>query len=75
MRLQPTPAFVAKLLDAIPADGSPISPRGIFVAIGGISTPAYVRTVLRQLERTGAIMGAGQPYERVYRRAPAAEVT
>lgn len=68
MRIQPKPDFVAKVLEALPADGSAISSRGVFVAIGGKSTPAYVRIVLRELDRAGQIMATGQPYERTYRR-------
>jgi hypothetical protein len=74
MRIQPKPEFVAKVLDALPADGTPISSSGIFVAIGGRSTLAYVRIVLRELERAGQIIRTGGPFERVYRRAFAAEV-
>jgi hypothetical protein len=70
MRTNPAPAFVAKMLDAPPADGSPISSRGIFVALGGISTPAYVRIVLRQLVIAGHIIATGPNGQRVYRRIP-----
>ena len=40
----------------------------IFVAIGGISTPAYVRLVLRELTIGGRIIATGQSWARVYRR-------
>jgi hypothetical protein len=70
MKIRPAPAFIARVLDALPADGSPISPRGVFVAIGSISTRAYVRTVLRQLDRADRIIGSGHPSVRVYRRIP-----
>jgi hypothetical protein len=73
MRIRPTPAFVAKVLDALPADGAPISSRGVFVAIGGISTPAYVQTVLRQLVVAGQITATGPSAQRVYRRLPQRE--
>jgi hypothetical protein len=68
MKLRPRPSFVAMVLDAIPDDGSPVSARGVFIAIGGKSTPAYVRTVLRQLDRAGQVIGVGHPSVRVYRR-------
>jgi hypothetical protein len=68
MKIQPKPEFIAKVLDALPPDGSEISPRGVFVAIGGKSTPAYVRIVLRQLECAGRSIGAGPISARVYRR-------
>jgi hypothetical protein len=70
MKLRPRPSFVAMVLDAIPDDGTPVSARGVFIAIGSKSTPAYVRTVLRQLHRTGQIVGVGHPSVRVYRRIP-----
>jgi hypothetical protein len=71
MRIQPRPDFVAKVLDALPADGAPISSRGVFIAIGEISTPAYVRIVLRQLAIAGNVIAAGPSSQRVYRRLPA----
>lgn len=74
MRIKPKPDFVAKILDALPEDGPGVPALGVFNAIGRKSTPAYVRTVLRQLERSGAIIGTGHPSARVYRRAFAAEV-
>lgn len=74
MRIQPKPDFVAKILDALPQSGPGIEAHGVFDAIGRKSTAAYVRTVLRQLERAGQITGSGQPYARVYRRAFTAEV-
>ncbi|MCV0384863.1 MAG: hypothetical protein K5821_00295 [Nitrobacter sp.] len=74
MRNCPSPAFTAKVLDAMPEDGSPISSRGVFIAIGEISTPAYVRIVLRQLAINGHLIASGPSGERVYRRPAAAEV-
>lgn len=71
MRIQPRPNFVAKVLDALPADGAPISSRGVFLAIGEISTPAYVRIVLRQLAIAGNVIATGPSGQRVYRRLPA----
>ncbi|ABA04823.1 hypothetical protein Nwi_1562 [Nitrobacter winogradskyi Nb-255] len=71
MRNRPSPAFIAKVLDALPADGAPISSRGVFLAIGEISTPAYVRIVLRQLAIGGRIIATGPSGQRVYRRLPA----
>lgn len=68
MRIQPKPDFVAKVIEALPSDGAPISSRGVFVAIGSRSTPAYVRIVLRELDRSGLVIGSGHPSERVYRR-------
>lgn len=69
MRIRPRPAFVAKVIEALPADGAPISARGVFLAIGEISMPAYVRIVLRELVRKGLVIGTGRSSERVYRRA------
>ncbi|MCB1394302.1 hypothetical protein [Nitrobacter sp.] len=71
MRNRPSPAFTAKVLDAMPEDGSPISSRGVFIAIGEISTPAYVRIVLRQLAINGHLIAAGPSGQRIYRRLPA----
>ncbi len=70
MRNRPSPAFVAKVIDALPDDGSPISSRGVFLAIGEMSTPAYVRIVLRQLAIAGDIIATGPSGQRVYRRLP-----
>lgn len=74
MRIQPKPDFVATIIEALPAEGPGVQSREVFVAIGRRSTPAYVRIVLRQLECAGQIVGVGHSYERVYRRAFAAEV-
>lgn len=74
MRNQPRPAFVEKLIDAMPADGGPISARGIWLAIGEISTPGYVRIVLRELTVAGRIIGTGPAMQRMYRRADALQV-
>lgn len=71
MRNRPSPAFVAKVLDALPQDGSPISSRGVFLAIGELSTPAYVRIVLRQLAIAGRVIATGPSGQRIYRRPPA----
>ena len=71
MRSRPSPAFTAKVLDALPEDGSPMSSRGVYIAIGEISTPAYVRIVLRQLAINGSIIATGPGGQRVYRRPPA----
>lgn len=68
MRNRPSPVFAAKVFDAVPADGAPISSRGVFLAIGEVSTPAYVRIVLRELVRDGRVIGTGPAFERVYRR-------
>lgn len=68
MRNRPSPAFVAKVLDALPADDAPISARGVFLAIGEISTPSYVRIVLRQLAIAGRVIATGPNGQRVYRR-------
>jgi hypothetical protein len=68
MRNRPSPAFIAKVLAALPADGAPISSRGVFLAIGEVSTPAYVRIVLRELTISGRIIGTGPSGQRVYRR-------
>lgn len=71
MRNRPSPAFIAKVLGALPEDGSPISSRGVFVAIGEISTPSYVRIVLRQLAGGGQVIATGPSGQRIYRRPPA----
>lgn len=71
MRNRPSPAFTAKVLGALPEDGSPISSRGVFLAIGELSTPNYVRIVLRQLAISGRIIATGPSGQRVYRRLPA----
>lgn len=71
MRIQPRPDFVAQVLDALPADGAPISSRGVFIAIGEISTPAYVHIVLRQLATAGKVIATGPSGQRIYRRLPA----
>ncbi|MBN9007286.1 MAG: hypothetical protein J0H40_17955 [Rhizobiales bacterium] len=68
MRTRHAPAFVAKVLDALPADGAPISSRGVFVAIGEISTPSYVRIVLSALVTAGRVIATGPAGQRVYRR-------
>ena len=68
MRNRPSPAFIAKVLEALPADGSPISSRGVFLAIGEISTPSYVRIVLRELTISGRVIGTGPAGDRLYRR-------
>lgn len=70
MRNRPSPAFTAKVLGALPQDGSPISSRGVFLAIGELSTPAYVRIVLRQLAIAGRVIATGPSGQRVYRRIP-----
>lgn len=71
MRNQPRPSFVAMVLDALPANGAPISSRGVFLALGEISTPSYVRIVLRQLAIAGNVIATGPSGQRVYRRLPA----
>lgn len=73
MRNKPSPRFVAKVLDALPSDGSPITSRGVFLAIG-ISSPAYVRIVLRHLVIEGKVIATGPSGDRVYRLAAVAEV-
>lgn len=74
MRNKPSPAFIAKVLYALPSDGGPITSRGVFVAIGGIATPAYVRIVLRHLVIEGKVIATGPSGQRVYRHAAVAEV-
>jgi hypothetical protein len=68
---KPRPGFVAKVLDALPKDGSPISSRGVFLSIGEISSPSYVRIVLRQLALAGDVIATGPSGQRIYRRLPA----
>lgn len=68
MRNRPSAAFIAKVLAALPADGAPISASGVFLAIGEVSTAAYVRIVLRELVVAGRIIATGPAGQRVYRR-------
>ena len=70
MRNQPRPDFVARVIGVLPADGTPISSRSVFFALGEISTPAYVRTVLRQLAISGQVIATGPSGQRVYQRLP-----
>jgi hypothetical protein len=68
MRKRPAAAFVAKVMAALPANGAPLSARGVWIAIGHISTPGYVRIVLRDLAVSGCVIGTGPAQARVYRR-------
>jgi hypothetical protein len=71
MRNQPRPDFVARVIEALPTDGTPISSRSVFLALGEISTPGYVRIVLRQLAIAGQVIATGPNGQRVYQRLPA----
>jgi hypothetical protein len=72
MRNQPRPDFVARVIEALPADGTLISSRDVFFALDEISTPAYVRIVLRQLAIAGHIIARGPSGQRLYQRLPGA---